>query len=339
MHSIPSTATHTAKRVLFRLALATGAVCLFPPYAQASVSCSAWAEDIVFYDVIPWQSSGSMNGTITVRCQSGLFDIFQQRVNVCLGIGTGTNSSSWEPRRMFLAGNTGVYMGFQIFKPDGSFFGSPFQPEPLQISNLSVPGWAGSQSYSVTMRATLPTQSASLPPGQYTANFTGGHTLMAVSSPVTVFGNPSDCTNSMAASGHFPFTVIANVPAYCSITSTNTMAFEPVAGFGDSARDASTIIGVRCTATTAYKINLTPSNNNANGQGALKLTSGGTDSVAYQLYQDAARTISWGNRPGNNRSGVGTGQIQDIPVYGRVPANLDATPGNYSDSVQVTVTY
>lgn len=314
--------------------------CLAPQAAKAALSCIASAADVNFSDVVPWESSGSLTGAIVVTCRTTGWLDASQNVNVCLSIGTGQNNSDWNTRRLFLDGSTSTSMGFQIYKPDGTLFGSAFQATPRQpymISNMSVPGGGGSSQQTVNMRVTLPAQPTVTPRGNYTGNFQGGHTMLTYTS--SRFGTPSDCTNLQSSNDSFPFNVTANVTDYCAISAIAPMSFPDVAGFGDTERLASTSVGLRCTLNTAYRINLTPSNNNGNGQGALKRTAGGTDTVPYMLYSNDARSTPWGNQASNNVSGTGTGLPGSVTVYGRVPANLDATPGNYNDTVQVTVTY
>jgi spore coat protein U-like protein len=78
----------------------------------------------------------------------------------------------------------------------------------------------------------------------------------------------------------------------------------------------------------------------------------GTDRLDYNLYTNAARTIVWGD----GTAGTGTvaaltiqsnGRFLNhnrsrnfaIPAYGRIPANQDAVPGAYSDTITVTMSY
>jgi len=66
-------------------------------------------------------------------------------------------------------------------------------------------------------------------------------------------------------------------------------------------------------------------------------------SLGYNLYLDAARTIVWGdgtggtstyftNNPPNNTNVV-------LPVYGRVPAGTDVNVGTYTDTVVATIQF
>ena len=70
-----------------------------------------------------------------------------------------------------------------------------------------------------------------------------------------------------------------------------------------------------------------------------KLTSGG-NTVNYALYSDAAHTTIWGNTVSTDTvAGTGAGSAQNFTVYGRVPPQAAPAPGNYSDTITVTVMY
>jgi spore coat protein U-like protein len=61
---------------------------------------------------------------------------------------------------------------------------------------------------------------------------------------------------------------------------------------------------------------------------------GGSELVNYQLYTDASR-----NTVLTSVSGVGTGALQPIQIFGRVPVQAAPVPGNYSDVVTVIVSF
>lgn len=63
----------------------------------------------------------------------------------------------------------------------------------------------------------------------------------------------------------------------------------------------------------------------------------------YNLYQDASRTVIWGDGSGGSQmeilSSVPNNREVDLTIYGRIPAGQDVTGGSYSDTVIVTVQY
>lgn len=59
--------------------------------------------------------------------------------------------------------------------------------------------------------------------------------------------------------------------------------------------------------------------------------------VNYNLYTAADYATVWDNVTGV--SAVGNGQDQWLPVYARVPAQANPSPGSYSDTLTVTVSW
>lgn len=129
-------------------------------------------------------------------------------------------------------------------------------------------------------------------------------------------------------------TISAEVTASCSV-ATNTLAFtvDPVAG-GDT--DAQANVDVTCTNNHPYTVDL---GLGANADVSTRRMVHSTDATAfltYELYSDSARTQIWTT---GGASETGTGSVQSLPVYGRVPEQLTAKLGSYTDTVVVTVTY
>ena len=66
----------------------------------------------------------------------------------------------------------------------------------------------------------------------------------------------------------------------------------------------------------------------------------GSETISYQLYRDAARTLVWGNTLNTDtKGGTGAGTTQNHDVFGRVPAQTTPSPGTYTDTIVVTVEY
>lgn len=92
-----------------------------------------------------------------------------------------------------------------------------------------------------------------------------------------------------------------------------------------------------CNTNLAYAVSLDDGVNAQAGQ--RRVTRGGLDFVRYELYQDAARSVRWGQGP-QARALTGTGAAQPLTIYGRVLAG-QATPaaGNYIDTVRMTISW
>jgi spore coat protein U-like protein len=66
----------------------------------------------------------------------------------------------------------------------------------------------------------------------------------------------------------------------------------------------------------------------------------GNDRLDYGLFQDAGRTIHWGDKSGvDTREVLATGAPQSIPIYGEIPAGQRARDGTYSDEITVRLQF
>lgn len=68
----------------------------------------------------------------------------------------------------------------------------------------------------------------------------------------------------------------------------------------------------------------------------------GSESLAYNLFQDASRSMVWGDGSGGAPYyTVGDPPNRDVSftIFGRIPPSQDITAGAYSDSVTVTVLF
>jgi spore coat protein U-like protein len=63
----------------------------------------------------------------------------------------------------------------------------------------------------------------------------------------------------------------------------------------------------------------------------------GADVLRYNVYQDAALTIVWGDGTDGSRAYVAPRGNAQLVLYGVVPAGQDTTPGTYTDALLVTV--
>jgi spore coat protein U-like protein len=131
--------------------------------------------------------------------------------------------------------------------------------------------------------------------------------------------------------------VSATVQATCTLGTPGTVAFGTY--IPTAASTATAAIQVTCTNSTPYNIGL----NAGLANGATVTTrqmQNGANLLNYGLYQDSGHTQNWGNTVGTDTvAGVGNGSLVSTTVYGNVPAGQYVVPGNYTDTVQVTVTY
>jgi spore coat protein U-like protein len=138
------------------------------------------------------------------------------------------------------------------------------------------------------------------------------------------------------------FNVTAQVNAACVINLASALTF-PAYAPNQGAQASTSTISVNCTNTTPFNIGL----NAGTGSGATvnnRLMTSGTNTLNYSLYQDSGHSIVWGNTVGTNTvSGIGGGLAGGSAitktVYGQIPNQPSTPPGNYADTITVTVTY
>jgi spore coat protein U-like protein len=69
----------------------------------------------------------------------------------------------------------------------------------------------------------------------------------------------------------------------------------------------------------------------------------GANTLNYNIYTSAAFTAIWGDGTGGtvtvDYNGAGNPNSLNYTAYGSVPAGQYVTPGSYTDTIQVTVTY
>jgi len=134
------------------------------------------------------------------------------------------------------------------------------------------------------------------------------------------------------------FTSQITIAAACAINSASTLNFG-TQGMLAANVDQTSTIQVVCTNTTPFTIGLDAGTGSGATVATRKLTSGG-NTVNYALYSDAAHTTIWGNTVSTDTvAGTGAGSAQNFTVYGRVPPQAAPAPGNYSDTITVTVMY
>jgi spore coat protein U-like protein len=132
----------------------------------------------------------------------------------------------------------------------------------------------------------------------------------------------------------------------CSCTvSTDTLSFgsiTPLAGQVDAVGE----IDVSCFGLTTGLDSMTISlSTGGSGTYASRRMINGANTLAYNLYSDAGRTVIWGNGTGGSSSLVVQNQLSllswstSTPVYARIPSAPSTRPGTYTDTIVVTVVW
>jgi spore coat protein U-like protein len=159
-------------------------------------------------------------------------------------------------------------------------------------------------------------------------------TLLAAAA--TQAAPPNPATTNIAISA----TVVKN----CTVGATGVAFgnYYPTAG----ALAANSTISVSCTKTTPFTVTL---NKGTTGGGTIAqrlMTDGGGNTLQYNLYTTGGFATVFGDGTGGSATAVGAGNGMGNPVtitaFGSLPdsgANQAVPPGNYTDTVTVSVAY
>lgn len=306
---------------------------LMPSPAAAVLSCSATIDDLDFGAVdLTVAGVKRITGFWRITCTGG---IPNQRVRLCSHIedGTGGIDPSGDPRYMLAGANQ---MRFNLFK-NGSYstiWGSKLWAlPPTQKGQRRRLNGSGNLTRDVRIRAQIEAGQSALPNGTYISSFTGTYSRMTYD-----YASVGNC-GAVGTTNIFnvPFTVRAEYLASCTVNAGN-MDFGTVGAIGSNI-DTTNSIDITCTVGTPYTISI--DNGSSGGVGPLsRLMAVAGNTVTYQIFQDVARTIPWGDTIGiNTVAGTGNGLTQNLIGYGRVPVQTTPIPGTYTDTVIVTVTY
>jgi len=139
------------------------------------------------------------------------------------------------------------------------------------------------------------------------------------------------------------FQVSATVQPNCT-TSATALGFGNYTP-GGGALTANSTITVNCTKATGYTIWLNPGST-AGDAYTQRLMASGTNLLQYNLYTTAGFNTVFGDGTGSTgqAAGTGTGMANAFTytVYGQLldsTYNQASTPGTYTDTITVTVTY
>lgn len=122
----------------------------------------------------------------------------------------------------------------------------------------------------------------------------------------------------------------------CSLSATN-MAFGTINPLNGTDHESTSSIDVTCPDPTSYTLSLST----GSGSYDQRQMVSGSETLNYNLYTDATHNEVWGDGSGVSVtvSGDTDSSGSNHTVYGHSPHQPLTVPGNYSDSITVTVTY
>jgi spore coat protein U-like protein len=290
--------------------LSTWAVLLFTsllPWVARAATCTISATTMNFGTYMPTASTTSTS-TLTVNCPSG--------ATYAVSLSAGTSSGSSVTSRRVIQNPGGYENSFTLSRDAARTLN---WGQTVGTDTLAGVGTGSAQAITVYGYMASAEYGA---PGTYNDTITAS---------VSGAGITTVTTN---------FTVTVLVQAACAFYSTTNLSFGTYTGLLVNATSSLTL---QCTDTTPYNVGL----NAGNGAGATvtnrEMTGPGSSVLNYALFQDAARSINWGNTVGTDTESGTDSSPFGVPipftVYGQLAAGQFSKPGAYSDVIIATVTF
>jgi len=314
-----------------------GFTCLFSTRnalsASSTATCTITGGTLAFGSInVLTGAAVNSTATIGISCKLGGGG---KMAYVCLNLDGGTITST--TNRPLVNGSNKLLIELYSDPNRSIILGSSTSPTygsgGLLVTMPTVVA-DGTTTANVTVYGTVLPSQQSVPTNTTGAIYTNDFTQTATSWPDK---NTPTCGSGGGGSTTNSYSLIANatVTPQCSVNAPNTLNFGSFATLA-SAIDAQSTISVACSNQLPYTVGL--SSASGSNPTSLKM-SYGQNKLAYALYQDSPRTTPWGNAAGAWQAGLGTASSQSLTVYGRVPAQTLPPPGNYTDTVSITVTY
>ncbi|WP_425336290.1 Csu type fimbrial protein [Sinorhizobium garamanticum] len=269
------------------------------------------------------------NATLLANCSGSPFST----ILICPNLGSGSGGATASMRQMLSGADV---LNYQLYSDSARtvVWGSQVWPFPSRPPAISVTlNGIGTGSASRQIYGALFGGQSTAPPGSYLSSFSGMHVEFRYR-----YSSLNSCSGGASGAIARPsFNVMANVAANC-LVATQDVDFGS-RGILDSSVDATGQLAVTCTPGSAYTVAL--NGGMANAPPTARKMFKGTETVTYGLYRDPARSQPWGDAstPGSTLTGTGNGNTQYLTVYGRVQSQTTPSPGVYTDTVVVTVTY
>jgi spore coat protein U-like protein len=134
------------------------------------------------------------------------------------------------------------------------------------------------------------------------------------------------------------FDASIKIIADCTIAA-NALDFGQSQGVLAATVNATTTLNVTCTNTTPYNVGLNAGTGTGSTTSARLMsgTAANTSTVAYNLSLTSGGS-NWGNTQGTDTyAGTGSGVLQNLTVYGSVPAQATPQPDTYKSTITATV--
>lgn len=310
---------------------AIAAGCLALSASALAQTCSVGTPTLAFAAFSPISGFAlSATGTIPVSCNWPVLT-GNPNVKLCLALNVT------QPLTLTNAGNA---INFGLFTDPA--YSTAWGSGTSNVISLTMarPLLGGTVTQNVNFYGRIAASQTTVPTSGssntvYTRTFASTDTSLQYASYAALSPAPA-CGTAMTAAPGSPFTANVTVINNCTIAAANiTFATQstlanPVTSSGQ--------LTVQCTKNDAYRVSLS---GGLLGTVTSRTMSGLTSSIGYQLYLDSGYATIWGDGTSGTSqlTGTGTGLVQAIPIYARVPPQSTPAPGVYTDTVTATIQF
>ncbi len=127
----------------------------------------------------------------------------------------------------------------------------------------------------------------------------------------------------------------------CVFNSVTPVAFGTYDVFSVTPTDAVGSFTYQCSLLLALDVITINLSTGSSGTYSARTLQNGANTLSYNLYMDAARTVVWGDQSNgtSNYTAILSLLAVTLPIYGRIPARQNAKAGSYNETVVVTLLF
>lgn len=329
MHT-DQTSQRRLRRLLLLLVALFALLAVVPAQAQ---SCTATSSPDLDFGTVTETSTTDAQTSVNVNCNSGFGGLFfTYYFRICVFVDQGT-PSGLNPRRM--TNDNGAYMNYNLYSDAArSQLLGPIGSTPVYSATLSIAPWVFDSATSMTLYGRVP--AGQNIPAPYPYHGLPAGSVVRYASSTSGYPSVTACQGSGTQDAFSWTGVRATYANLCTINTATDLDFGNAIDLLTN-HDQTSLISLRCTIGTAWKVRLDDGLHY--GGGNRRMANIGGDMLLYELYRDPGRSQRWGGDDASDNDGTGIGSPQNLTVYGRVPAQPVASAGAYNDTITVTLVY
>jgi len=171
-------------------------------------------------------------------------------------------------------------------------------------------------------------------------NVGNGRCVIAMAAALALAGTHATLRAQTTLTATAGMPVRIELVGFCSVSAAD-LDFGAYASNAQTPVNGQTVIELRCSGGTVAELGLDAGSGPGGNTSRRRMEQDdGIDRLDYDLFQDPARTVHWGDKSGRDTLEVqATGAPQSVPVYGQIPARQRVRDGIYRDVITVRVLF